>query len=173
MQVFIIMGSDSDLSLMSGCAPIFEEFSVSHRFFIASAHRNLTRTLEIVDEAEKDGVKVIIAGAGGAAALAGVIAAKTIIPVLAIPVPTPHLHGVDSLYSSVQMPGGVPVAAMAIGKGGVKNAALFAVSIIGTADPVIREKYIAYKKSMSDTVLAKDKKLQELGVPAYLKEMNK
>lgn len=157
--VSIVMGSDSDLSIMKESASILEEFQVPHELFLTSAHRSPERTSLFAGKAAGRGVKVIIVGAGMAAHLAGVIASQTPLPVIGVPIDSSSLHGLDALLSTVQMPGGVPVAAMAIGKAGAKNAALMAVRILALEDENLRGKLAAYIREMADNV---EKKQQEL-----------
>ena len=135
IAVGIIMGSSSDLPVMDAAAGVLTEFGIDHEVRVVSAHRSPRRMVEYASEARQRGLKVIIAGAGGAAHLPGMVASLTTLPVIGVPVPTKHLGGVDSLHSIVQMPGGVPVATMAIG--GARNAGLMAVRILSVADPVL------------------------------------
>ncbi|MBI5408411.1 MAG: 5-(carboxyamino)imidazole ribonucleotide mutase [Nitrospirae bacterium] len=159
-KVLIIMGSDSDLPVMEETGKLLEEFNVPYEITVSSAHRSPERTVKLVRDAEKKGVEVIIAGAGAAAHLAGVIASHTILPVIGVPIDSSSLNGVDALYSTVQMPPGVPVAAMAIGKAGAKNAAVFAVQIMGTKDPILTSALKDFKKKMAHEVLKKAKKVE-------------
>lgn len=160
-QVLIIMGSDSDVPIMEEAAKILDEFGVAWEMRIASAHRSPKKAATLASGAAARGVKAIIAGAGVAAHLAGVLAAETILPVIAVPMPGGALNGVDALYSMVQMPGGIPVATMAIGKPGAKNAGLFAVQIIALGDEALTRKLHGYKERMAEEVEAKDRALQE------------
>ncbi|GLI37393.1 5-(carboxyamino)imidazole ribonucleotide mutase [Geobacter hydrogenophilus] len=160
-QVLIVMGSDSDLSIMEEAAKVLDEFGVAWEMRVASAHRSPKKAAALAAGAAGRGVKAIIAGAGMAAHLAGVIAADTVLPVIAVPIPGGALNGVDALYAMVQMPGGIPVATMAIGKAGAKNAGLLAVQIIALGDPALTAELIAHKQAMADEVEAKDKALQE------------
>lgn len=146
--VSIVMGSKSDLRVMSEAGGILDSFGVSYETGIYSAHRTPERTSRYAAGAERRGLKVIIAGAGGAAHLAGVIASKTVVPVIAVPLKSP-LNGLDSFYSTFQMPSGVPVATMGIGKSGAKNAALLALQILGVKDSRIRKKLKQYKKELA------------------------
>ena len=157
--VSIVMGSDSDLPIMKEAASILEEFQVPHELLLTSAHRSPERTTMFANKAAGRGVKVVIVGAGMAAHLAGVIASQTPLPVIGVPVDSSSLHGLDALLSTVQMPGGIPVAAMAIGKAGAKNAALMAVRILALEDENLRGKLAAYIREMADNV---EKKQQEL-----------
>src|SRR3990172_1169215 len=143
--VGILMGSDSDLSVMEETAKVLREFKVPYEMTVSSAHRTPRRTSDYAKNAESRGIKVIIAGAGLAAHLAGFIAAETTLPVIGVPMETGPLKGLDALLSTVQMPGGVPVAAMAIGKAGAKNAGIFAVEILATSDARLGAALAAYK----------------------------
>ena len=152
--VGIIMGSKSDWEHMSAAAEILAEFKVGHEVRILSAHRTPDITLDYSSSAAERGLQVIIAGAGGAAHLPGVIAAKTILPVLGVPMPTTSLNGMDSLLSIVQMPRGVPVATMAIGRAGAGNAGLFAVSILALNRPDLAEALVKWRATRAAEVLA-------------------
>lgn len=147
-EISIIMGSASDLDTLEEAADLLKEFKVGFEAKVLSAHRSPKELAKYVEEAPKKGVKVFIAAAGGAAALAGVVAAHSILPVIGIPIETRSLKGLDSLLSTVQMPAGIPVAGMAIGKAGARNAAILALEILGIADKRIRAKLSAYKKTM-------------------------
>ncbi len=129
-KVLIIMGSDSDLPIMEEAEKVLKKFKIPYDTTVASAHRSPKRTVKLTTEAEKKGIEVIIAGAGSAAHLAGVIAAHTILPVIGVPIDSSPLKGIDALFSTVQMPPGIPVATMAIGKAGAKNAAILAAQIL-------------------------------------------
>ena len=159
-EVLILMGSDSDLPIMEESAAVLKEFGIGFEMHISSAHRSPRRTAELAAEAAARGIKVIIAGAGMAAHLAGVVAAETVLPVIAVPLPGGALNGIDALYAMVQMPGGIPVATMAIGKAGAKNAGLFAVQILSTAAPQLVEKLHQYRHQMAAEVAGKDEALQ-------------
>lgn len=155
--VGIVMGSKSDWSpAMSHAAAMLDELGISYEARVISAHRNPEQLHEWIASIEERDVQVIIAGAGGAAHLPGVVAALTYKPVIGVPCKGWALDGADSLYSIAQMPGGVPVACMAVGKAGAKNAALFAASILGTKSPEIREAYHAFRKKQSETVVEID-----------------
>jgi len=143
------MGSHSDLEQVRPCCQTCEEFKVPYELKILSAHRTPKRLARFVEDSAKKGVKIFIAAAGGAAALAGTVAAHTTLPVIGIPIRTSNLSGLDSLLSTVQMPAGVPVACMAIGKSGARNAAIFALQILALSDKKIANKLRAYKKSLS------------------------
>ena len=168
-QVSIIMGSDSDLPTMQGAIAICQQFAIPYEVAIISAHRTPDRMVEFAKTAHTRGIKVIIAGAGGAAHLPGMVAALTPLPVIGVPVTTRQLNGVDSLYSIVQMPKGIPVATVAIGN--ADNAGLLAVQILASHDPELLEKVIAYRRSLADMVIEKQEKLQELGSEKYLQQM--
>ncbi|MEX0652822.1 MAG: 5-(carboxyamino)imidazole ribonucleotide mutase [Phycisphaeraceae bacterium] len=150
--VGVVMGSKSDWATMSQAAAVLREFDVPHECRIVSAHRTPDVMNDYAREAEGRGLAVIIAGAGGAAHLPGMLASQTVVPVLGVPVQSRALSGLDSLLSIVQMPGGVPVGTLAIGEAGAKNAALLAVSILGNQQPALREKLHAFRKSQADRV---------------------
>lgn len=158
--VSIVMGSDSDLEIMREAGKALEGFGIEYEIDIASAHRSPARTSEFAKNAAARGVKVIIAGAGGAAHLAGVIAAETTLPVIGVPIPS-VLNGLDSLLSIVQMPAGIPVATVAIGKAGATNAGILAAQIIATSDSAIAGKMKAHKEKLAKGVEEKSKKLKE------------
>ncbi len=160
-RVGIIMGSDSDWPKIKKVADALNEFGVAHEVRVMSAHRTPHIVGEYATTAIDRGLQVIIAAAGGAAHLAGVVAAHTTLPVIGLPVPTPELGGLDSLLSTVQMPGDVPVASMAVGMGGPRNAGLFAVQIMATADPGLRAKLIDFKERLVGQIEGKNAKLQE------------
>jgi 5-(carboxyamino)imidazole ribonucleotide mutase len=143
--VGIVMGSKSDWETMRHADQVLTDFEVPHESLVSSAHRTPVETAEWAQQAEARGLKVIIAAAGGAAHLAGVVAAYTTLPVLGVPIESPSLKGLDSLLSMVQMPGGIPVGTLAIGKPGATNAALLAIAILATADPALREKIKAFR----------------------------
>ena len=147
-KISILMGSQSDLDTVKETVAVLKDFKVGFEIKVLSAHRTPKELVRYVEAAPKKGTKVFIAAAGGAAALAGVIAAHTTLPVIGIPIETKSLWGLDSLLSTVQMPGGIPVATMAIGKAGAKNAALFALEILGITDKKIQAKMARYKKDM-------------------------
>ena len=168
-QISIIMGSDSDLPTMQGAIAICQQFAIPYEVAIISAHRTPDRMVEFAKNAHTRGIKVIIAGAGGAAHLPGMVAALSPLPVIGVPVTTRQLNGVDSLYSIVQMPKGIPVATVAIGN--ADNAGLLAVQILASHDPELLEKVIDYRRSLADMVIEKQKKLEELGIEKYLQQM--
>jgi 5-(carboxyamino)imidazole ribonucleotide mutase len=168
-QVSIIMGSDSDLPTMPGAIAICQKFKISHEVAIISAHRTPERMVEFAKTAHTRGIKVIIAGAGGAAHLPGMVAALSPLPVIGVPVSTRQLSGVDSLYSIVQMPKGIPVATVAIGN--ADNAGLLAVQILASHNPDLRQQVITYRQSLAEMVMEKQDKLDELGSEKYLLQM--
>jgi 5-(carboxyamino)imidazole ribonucleotide mutase len=164
--VGIIMGSDSDLPTMQAAITVCEEFAIPHEVAIVSAHRTPLVMVEYAQTAHTRGLKVIIAGAGGAAHLPGMVASLTPLPVIGVPVTTRTLQGVDSLYSIVQMPAGIPVATVAIGN--AKNAGLLAVQILATHQPALLDKVQNYRQNLTQSVLDKQTKLQDLGYQKYL-----
>ena len=170
-RVGIVMGSDSDLPVMKDTTEVLEQLDIEYEVVISSAHRVPQKTAHYASSAEERGLEVIIAAAGGAAHLAGVIAAETALPVIGVPIKTSTLGGLDSLYSIVQMPRGIPVATMAIN--GAKNAGIFAAQIVGVKDAAVRQRVKQFKQEMAKGVEQKDEKLQRLGVKAYLAEMEK
>jgi 5-(carboxyamino)imidazole ribonucleotide mutase len=159
-KVLIIMGSDSDLPVMQEAADVLDKFEVPWEMRISSAHRAPSKTMKLASEAADRGIRIIIAGAGMAAHLAGVVAAKTILPVIGVPMPGGALNGVDALYSTVQMPAGIPVATMAIGKAGAKNAGLFAIQVLALTDVQLTEALRDYRLEMEQDVERKDVCLQ-------------
>jgi phosphoribosylamine--glycine ligase len=154
------MGSDSDAPVMSAAVEVLNEFGISSRMTVASAHRSPARVTRLIDEAHADGVRVFIVGAGAAAHLAGVVAAHTSLPVIGVPIDSSALKGMDALLSTVQMPPGVPVATVAIGKPGATNAGVLAAQMIALGDPSIAEKLVAYKRKLEEKVEAAAKKLE-------------
>src|ERR1700690_4633191 len=158
--VSIVMGSDSDLEIMREAGKALEEFGIEYEMDVTSAHRSPDRTAEYARQAAQRGIRVIIAGAGGAAHLAGVIAAHTILPVIGVPIPSTSLQGMDSLLAIVQMPAGIPVATVAIGKPGATNAGILAAQIIGVADAAVAKKLAAHKAKLARGVEEKSRKLQ-------------
>jgi 5-(carboxyamino)imidazole ribonucleotide mutase len=159
--VSIVMGSDSDLEIMRESAKALEGFGIPYEMDITSAHRSPARTSEYARNAASRGIKVIIAGAGGAAHLAGVIAAESTLPVIGVPIPSSSLQGLDSLLAIVQMPAGIPVATVAIGKAGATNAGILAAQILATGDPGIAKKLDTHKQKLASGVEEKSKKLKE------------
>jgi 5-(carboxyamino)imidazole ribonucleotide mutase len=152
--VGIVMGSDSDWEIMKQAAIALKDLGIAYEARVLSAHRTPDEALAFASEAKDRGMKCLIAGAGGAAHLAGVVAAKTILPVLAVPIPSKYLKGLDSLLSMVQMPKGIPVATFAIGEAGAGNAGLFAAAMIALSDPAVATKLDAFRKKQADKVLA-------------------
>jgi len=159
-QVGIVMGSDSDLGVMQSASDVLKEFGVAFELTVASAHRSPQRAAEWASSARERGVKVIIAGAGHAAHLAGAMAAHTSLPIIGVPIDSSCLQGMDALLATVQMPPGVPVATMAIGKSGARNAGILAVQILALADTVLAEKLEEYKQNMAAKVEQKAKALE-------------
>ncbi|MDI6023733.1 5-(carboxyamino)imidazole ribonucleotide mutase [Leucobacter sp. UT-8R-CII-1-4] len=157
--VGVIMGSDSDFSVMSDAVQVLREFGIAHEVEVVSAHRTPEKMVNYARGAAARGLKVIIAGAGGAAHLPGMVASMTTLPVIGVPVPLAKLDGLDSLLSIVQMPGGIPVATVSIG--GAKNAGLLAARVLGSADPNIAARLDAYAKDLEEQVEAKNKALQQ------------
>jgi 5-(carboxyamino)imidazole ribonucleotide mutase len=157
-RVGIIMGSDSDWSTMEAAAVALAEFEVPFEVGVVSAHRTVQKMVEYASSAAERGLQVIIAGAGGAAHLPGMVASLTTLPVIGVPVPLKHLDGMDSLLSIVQMPAGIPVATVSIG--GARNAGLLAVRILGAADPMLRAKMASFQASLEKMVAEKDEALR-------------
>jgi 5-(carboxyamino)imidazole ribonucleotide mutase len=170
-QIGIIMGSDSDLPIMQAAALMCEQFGIEYELTIVSAHRTPKKLTDYATTAAKRGLKVIIAGAGGAAHLPGMVASMTPLPVIGVPVKTSSLDGLDSLLSIVQMPGGVPVATVAINN--AKNAGILAAQIIGSSDANVLQKISDYKARMEEEVEQKAQKLEKLKYKAYLESMGK
>ena len=167
-QIGIIMGSDSDLPTMQAAIAVCEDFGIPLEVAIVSAHRTPDRMVAYAKTAVDRGLKVIIAGAGGAAHLPGMVAALTVLPVIGVPVTTRQLNGVDSLYSIVQMPAGIPVATVAIGN--AKNAGLLAVQMLAAHDPNLQAQVQAYRDSLREMVEGKQAQLDRLGYEAYLQQ---
>jgi phosphoribosylaminoimidazole carboxylase PurE protein len=157
--VTIVMGSDSDLSVMGEAAKILEHFQIPHDLFLTSAHRSPERTMTSARNAAAQGIRVLIVGAGAAAHLAGVIASHTRLPVIGVPIDATALQGLDALLATVQMPGGIPVATMAIGKAGAKNAALMAIRILALNDKALDRQLSEYIQAKADEVEARQAKL--------------
>jgi len=160
-QVSIVMGSDSDLEIMREAAKALEGFGIAYEIDVTSAHRSPDRTADFARKAAERGIRVIIAGAGGAAHLAGVIAAHTTLPVIGVPIPSTALNGMDSLLATVQMPAGIPVATVAIGKPGATNAGILAAQMIALADASIARKMVEHKDKLAKGVEEKSRKLKE------------
>ena len=165
-DVLIIMGSDSDLPVMAETAKVLEEIGVSFDLTVVSAHRTADRMYAFAKNAHIQGYKSIIAGAGGAAHLPGMVASLTPLPVIGVPIKSSTMSGIDSLYSIVQMPPGIPVATMAIN--GAKNAGILAAKMMGAYDAEVQKNVLAFTNTMEATVLAKAEKLEEIGYKAYL-----
>lgn len=163
MRVLILMGSDSDLQVMEETAKVLEAFGVSFKLTVASAHRTPERVAKLVTEAEKKGCQAIIAGAGMAAHLAGVVASHTILPVIGVPISSSALNGLDALLSTVQMPPGVPVATVSLGKAGARNAAILAIQILARSDKGLTQRLRAYKRRMADEVEKKAEAIEREG----------
>ena len=158
--VSILMGSDSDLSVMEEASKVLEKFGIGHEVVVSSAHRSPERTRKYVVGASKRGIKILIAGAGAAAHLAGVVAAETTLPVIGVPIGSSALNGLDALLSTAQMPGGVSVAGMAIGKAGAKNAGILAIQILALNDKNLHKKLLQFKKDQAKAVEQKSRKLK-------------
>ncbi|MBV9572754.1 MAG: 5-(carboxyamino)imidazole ribonucleotide mutase [Acidobacteriales bacterium] len=159
--VSIVMGSDSDLEIMQACGQALADFGIEYEIDVTSAHRSPDRTADYARKAADRGVRVIIAGAGGAAHLAGVIAAHTTLPVIGVPIPSTSLNGMDSLLATVQMPAGIPVATVAIGKPGATNAGILAAQILAVSDSVVAKQLVAHKEKLAAGVEEKSKKLKQ------------
>ena len=161
VRVGIVMGSDSDWDKISGVVTVLDDFGVGYEAHVMSAHRTPDRVQKYASSAEERGLQVIIAAAGGAAHLAGVIASHTILPVIGIPVKTEVMGGLDSLLSTVQMPGDIPVATVGIGSGGARNAGLLVVQILALSEPELRNRLVAFKKKLVEKIAEKDEQLQQ------------
>jgi phosphoribosylaminoimidazole carboxylase PurE protein len=159
VSVSVVMGSESDLPVMSETVKILKDFGISHEVVLTSAHRSPERTSSFAKKVAERGIRIIIVGAGAAAHLAGVIASQTHLPVIGVPIDATSLRGLDALLSTVQMPGGIPVATMAIGKAGAKNAALMAIRILSLEDAILRKKLQTYCKKMARHVEKRQKNL--------------
>ena len=166
--VGVVMGSDSDLPCMQGAIAVLERFSIPHEVRVLSAHRTPLVMSDYAQQAEERGLQVLIAGAGGAAHLPGMVAALTTLPVIGVPVQSKALSGVDSLYSIVQMPAGIPVATVAIGN--ATNAGLLALQILALQQPALRQQLHRYRGELAEMVAGKDARLQDLGSSAYLQQ---
>ena len=166
----IIVGSDSDLPLVQETADVLEKLEIPFEVTIGSAHRTPELVSDYVTTAKDRGLKVIIAVAGLAAHLPGVVASKTILPVIGVPVDTGALNGVDALYPIVQMPGGMPVAAMSIGKSGARNAGIFAAQILALSDSQIAQRLVDFRRQMAESVQSKADKLKQIGLRKYIQE---
>ncbi|HEY9845699.1 MAG TPA: 5-(carboxyamino)imidazole ribonucleotide mutase [Candidatus Caenarcaniphilales bacterium] len=168
--IAIVMGSDSDLPTMQAALKVCEEFGVAYEVAIVSAHRTPERMVEFAKQAHLRGLKVIIAGAGGAAHLPGMVAALTPLPVIGVPVASRHFQGVDSLYSIVQMPAGIPVATVAIGN--AQNAGLLAVQMLAMHQPALLNQVLQYRQALAESVLEKQARLEQLGYNQYVAQMD-
>lgn len=159
--VGILMGSDNDYSIMVETAKVLKQFEIPFEMIVSSAHRTPERTAEYVGAAQERGMKVIVAGAGAAAHLAGVVAAETCLPVIAVPIDATSLKGLDALLAMVQMPAGIPVATMAIGAAGARNAGIYAAQILSTGDETLVAKLKQFKQEMAAGVLKKSDRVQQ------------
>lgn len=166
--VGILMGSDSDLSVMKETGKVLDELGIDYEMTIVSAHRTPESVVDYVTQCESRGIEVIIAGAGGAAHLPGIVAALTLLPVIGVPIFTSALHGLDSLLSIVQMPGGIPVAT--VGINGARNAGILAGEILGVKYPRVREELKRYRQRLKEEVKSKAQALENMGWERYLKE---
>lgn len=173
IEVAVIMGSDSDLPVVAETLKIFDKFEIKYSVNIASAHRTSEFVKECVNNAIKNGAKVFIAVAGMSAALPGVVASETILPVIGVPMEGKSLAGMDALFSIAQMPPSIPVACVSLGKAGAKNAAILALEILAISNKNISEKLVEYRKEMKEQILSKDEKLNKVGYQKYLEEMKK
>jgi len=160
-KVAVVLGSDSDYPIVQGMLQLFNDFEIPHEITISSAHRSPDRTHRYAATLEERGVQVVIACAGGAAHLAGVLAAHTILPVIGVPMDSSPLHGFDALLSTSMMPAGVPVATMGIGKAGASNAAVLAMQILARSDPALARRLRDYKKDLADRVEQRDRELKK------------
>ena len=159
IDVSIFLGSKSDLDKLADAVSVLRDFGIAHEVHVCSAHRSPAYLMKTLRSLEEQGLQVVIAAAGGAAHLAGVCASHTLLPVIGIPVDIPPLNGLDSLLSTVQMPGGIPVATVSIGKAGAKNAALLAVSILALSRPELKEKLRKYREDMAAAIEKQDREL--------------
>jgi len=167
ISVAIIVGSDSDLAVIASCAKLLDEFDVAYSVDIASAHRTPEHLRKIISDSSAAGAEVFIAAAGMAAALPGVVASETTLPVIGVPLESNPFMGTDAMLSMVQMPPGIPVATVAVGKAGAVNAALLAVQILAVKYPSLRSKLESYRSKMAETIKEKGKQLRELGISHY------
>lgn len=170
-MIGIILGSDSDLPKIKNCFTILEEFNIKFEVIISSAHRTPEQTMEWAVSARERGIRVIIAAAGGAAHLPGVVAAHTTLPVLGVPIETSIGGGLDSVLSIIQMPSGIPVAAMPAGKAGGTNAALFAVEILAVTDTILADKLVEFRKKEADKIIEKNKSIDSMGYKKYIEHL--
>ena len=160
-RVLIVMGSESDFETMKSCVQVLKDFDIPCAVHVASAHRTQDKVINLIRRAEEAGVQVIIAAAGMAAHLAGCIAGRTVLPIIGVPMDSPHMSGLDSLYSTVMMPPGIPVASVGIGRAGAKNAGYLAVHILALQSPALKEKLQTYRDGLVSKVEAMDKSVQE------------
>lgn len=172
-EVAIILGSDSDLPRVKDCFTILEEFGVSFEITISSAHRSPDITLEWCSSLKERGIRVIIAIAGGAAHLPGVVASHTNLPVIGIPIETNIAGGIDSILSILQMPTGIPVATMPVGKAGGENAALYAINILALNNELYASKLVEYRQKMTNKIINKNEMLNSMGYSDYIKKIDK
>lgn len=161
-QVLIVMGSESDFDTMKSCCNVLKEFEIRFDVHVASAHRTPDLVVELVRSAEQSGVRVIIAAAGMAAHLAGCIAGRTVLPIIGVPMDSPHMSGLDSLYSTVMMPPGIPVASVGIGKPGARNAGYLAVHILALGDQGLHERLVAYRDGLVEKVATMDASVRRM-----------
>lgn len=168
IQVAIIVGSDSDLQAAASAAKALDAFGIAYSINVASAHRTPAKVKSVVSKAQKDGARVFICAAGMAAALPGVVAAETVLPVIGVPMEGKSLAGMDALFSIVQMPPGIPVAAVAIGKAGAQNAGVLAAQILAVGDQSLKRKLEDFRKKLAATVAQKDTRLQKIGLEKYI-----
>ena len=173
IDVAVIMGSDSDLPVVAETLKIFDKFNIKYSVNIASAHRTAEFVKQCVGDAISNGVKVFVAVAGMSAALPGVVASETILPVIGVPMESKALVGMDALFSIAQMPPSIPVACVSIGKAGAKNAAILAIEILAIGNRHVSEQLLQYRKEMKEQILNKDEKLNKIGYKKYLEEMKK
>ncbi len=173
IQVAIIVGSDSDLPVIQSTTKALEDFSIPYSINVASAHRTPKYVQICVRAAEKQGAKIFIAAAGMSAALPGVIASETTFPVIGIPIEGKSLNGIDALFSIVQMPPGIPVATVALGKPGATNAAILAAEILALGNPSLKNKISLFRKKLAETIIKKDKMLKKSGIEKYISEAQK
>ena len=173
IDIAVIMGSDSDLPTVAETLKIFDKFGINYSVNIASAHRTANFVKQCVNNAVNSGAKAFIAVAGMSAALPGVVASETVLPVIGVPMDGKALSGADALFSIAQMPPSIPVACMSIGKAGAKNAAIFVMEILAIKDKTISEKLLQYRKEMEKQILSKDEKLNKFGYQKYLEEIKK
>jgi 5-(carboxyamino)imidazole ribonucleotide mutase len=171
IDVAVMIGSDSDLPVVSETLKVFDKFDISYTVNISSAHRTPNLVKEIVQKSISSGVKVFVTAAGMSAALPGVIASETILPVIGIPMEGKSLAGMDALFSIVQMPPSIPVGCVSLGKAGAVNAAIFALEILAVNNKNLSDKLLNYRKEMSDKIVNKNKKLNELGYKKYLEQI--